>query len=173
MDFGEKLQKMRKANKMSQEQLAEKLNVSRQAVSKWESGAIPDVDNIVKISAFFDCSLDFLMLNKDERKEECITETKKECSKNRRKLSWDSKWLLACVIPVSVLLLLWTLSNASDVTLHIRDASSGMMYSKFLTYVSDYNLFVYVYGSFICLYMFITIKCLYPIVREKIESNVY
>lgn len=38
MDFGMKLQDLRKAKGLSQEALAEKLNVSRQAVSKWESG---------------------------------------------------------------------------------------------------------------------------------------
>lgn len=38
MTFAEKLQKLRKQNGLSQEQLAEKLNVSRQAVSKWEMG---------------------------------------------------------------------------------------------------------------------------------------
>ena len=42
MKFGEKLQKLRKENGLSQEQLAEKLNVSRQAISKWEMGTIPD-----------------------------------------------------------------------------------------------------------------------------------
>lgn len=42
MTFAEKLQKLRKQNGLSQEQLAEKLNVSRQAVSKWEMGTIPD-----------------------------------------------------------------------------------------------------------------------------------
>lgn len=47
-----------KVNGLSQEQLAEKLNVSRQAISKWEMGAIPDMDNVIKISRFFDCSLD-------------------------------------------------------------------------------------------------------------------
>lgn len=171
MEFGEKLQKMRKANNLSQEQLAEKLNVSRQAVSKWEGGALPDVDNIVKISAFFDCSLDYLMSNQEEVKEEHETEPEHmmEHEKNRtvRKMPWDMKWILACMIPLSVLLILWTFANASDITLHIKDASSGMMYSKFLTYVADNNLYVYVYGSLVCLYTFVSIKCLYPIVQEK------
>ena len=60
MTFSEKLQRLRKVNGLSQEQLAEKLNVSRQAISKWEMGAIPDMDNVIKISRFFDCSLDYL-----------------------------------------------------------------------------------------------------------------
>ena len=167
MDFGEKLQKMRKANKMSQEQLAEKLNVSRQAVSKWESGALPDVDNIVKISTFFDCSLDYLMSNQEEVKKENTIKVEHEKSRKVRTLSWDIKWLVACIIPICVLLLVWTLANASGVALHIRDATTGKMFSRFLTYVSDYNLYIYVYGSLICLYTFATIKCLYPIGREK------
>lgn len=40
MKFSEKLQKLRKENKLSQEQLADQLDVSRQAVSKWESGML-------------------------------------------------------------------------------------------------------------------------------------
>ena len=61
MTFAEKLQKLRKQNGLSQEQLAEKLNVSRQAVSKWEMGTIPDMENMVKLGRYFDCSLDYLM----------------------------------------------------------------------------------------------------------------
>lgn len=171
MDFGEKLQNLRKENGLSQEQLAEKLNVSRQAVSKWESGALPDVDNIVKISSFFDCSLDYLLGNGEKIKEEHKAKTEQilEQEKNRtvRKISWDMKWILACVLPIGVLLVLWTVANVSEVTLHIRDAASGIMYSKFLTYVAENNLFVYLYGSFLCLYLFVTIKCLYPVVRVK------
>ena len=61
MTFSEKLQFLRKHNGLSQEQVAEKLNVSRQAVSRWELGAIPDMENVIKISNYFDCSLDYLM----------------------------------------------------------------------------------------------------------------
>ena len=61
MTFAEKLQKLRKQNGLSQEQLAEKLNVSRQAVSKREMGSNPDMENMVKLGRYFDCSLDYLM----------------------------------------------------------------------------------------------------------------
>ena len=44
MKFGEKLQKLRKQSGLSQEQLAARLTVSRQAVSKWEKGGAPDVE---------------------------------------------------------------------------------------------------------------------------------
>ena len=62
MDFSEKLLTLRKANDMTQEQLAEKLDVSRQSISKWESGqATPDLEKIVEISAIFDVTTDYLL----------------------------------------------------------------------------------------------------------------
>lgn len=65
MKFQEKLFQLRKKAGMTQNDLAEKLNVSRQAVSRWEMGtAMPDVDNLVTMSDLFGVSLDYLL--KDE-----------------------------------------------------------------------------------------------------------
>ena len=62
MNFSEKLLTLRKANNLTQEQLAEKLDVSRQSISKWESGqATPDLEKIVVISAIFDVTTDYLL----------------------------------------------------------------------------------------------------------------
>lgn len=64
MTFAEKLKSIRKQAGMSQEQLAEKLGVSRQAVTKWETEAgIPDIENIMAISALFDISIDEMLSN--------------------------------------------------------------------------------------------------------------
>lgn len=64
MTFAERLKSIRKQAGMSQEQLAEKLGVSRQAVTKWETDAgIPDIENIMAISALFDISIDELLSN--------------------------------------------------------------------------------------------------------------
>ena len=64
MTFAEKLKSIRKQAGRSQEQLAEKLSVSRQAVTKWETDAgIPDIENIMAISALFDISIDELLSN--------------------------------------------------------------------------------------------------------------
>lgn len=61
MTFAEKLKSIRKQAGMSQEQLAEKLGVSRQAVTKWETDSgIPDIENIMAVSALFDISIDEL-----------------------------------------------------------------------------------------------------------------
>ena len=60
--LADKLVELRKRRKISQEKLAEKLNVSRQAVQKWESGlSLPDTDRIVGIARFFDVSIDWLL----------------------------------------------------------------------------------------------------------------
>ncbi len=72
MSFGEKLAKLRKDAGMNQEELANKLNVSRQAVSKWESNSsYPETDKIVAICKLFNCSIDDLMgiSAKEERQE--------------------------------------------------------------------------------------------------------
>lgn len=62
MTFGEKLLKMRKARGWSQEDLAEKLGVSRQAVSRWEAGtAKPDADKIIGLCDLFGVSADYLL----------------------------------------------------------------------------------------------------------------
>ncbi len=66
MTFGEKLQALRKAQGWSQEELAQRINVSRQALSKWESGAsVPDTENVIALSRLFGVPTDYLLL--DER----------------------------------------------------------------------------------------------------------
>lgn len=60
--FSNKLQQLRKQNGLSQEALAEILDVSRQSVSKWESGQVyPEIDKIIFISEYFHVSIDELL----------------------------------------------------------------------------------------------------------------
>ena len=62
MRFGDNLKQIRKSKKMSQEQLAEKINVSRQAVSKWENGeTYPEMNNILELCKLFNCKLNDLI----------------------------------------------------------------------------------------------------------------
>lgn len=73
MIMAEKITMLRKRNGWSQEELAEKLGVSRQAVSKWESGvSLPDLDRMVKMSQLFCVSTDYLL--KDEIEEVTLPE---------------------------------------------------------------------------------------------------
>ena len=71
MTFGEKLKTIRKKADMSQEKLAEKLGVSRQAITKWETDmGIPDIENIVAVSALFDISIDELLSKEKDTKKQ-------------------------------------------------------------------------------------------------------
>lgn len=73
MKFHEKLYSLRKSADMTQTDLAEKLDVSRQAVSRWEMGtAMPDVENLIAISDLFGVTLDDLLKNREDAPEEDI-----------------------------------------------------------------------------------------------------
>ena len=62
MTLGEKLQKLRKARRLTQEELAMQIGVSRQSLSKWESdGALPDTANIITLADLFGVSTDYLL----------------------------------------------------------------------------------------------------------------
>ena len=68
MNFSQKLQLIRKNKGFTQEELAGKLDVSKQAVAKWESGQVyPDISNLIQISRLFNVTVDYLV--KDQ---ECI-----------------------------------------------------------------------------------------------------
>lgn len=66
MDFQTRLLELRKGAGLSQEALAELLNVTRQAVQKWESGASkPDLDNLTALADYFQVSLDYLVTGRE------------------------------------------------------------------------------------------------------------
>lgn len=71
MILGEKIMELRKKNGWSQEEMAGKLNVSRQSVSKWESSmSVPDLDKILQLSELFEVSTDYLL--KDDKEEDFV-----------------------------------------------------------------------------------------------------
>ena len=79
MEFNEKLQELRKAKSLTQEELAEALFVSRTAISKWESGrGYPSLDSLKEISRFFSVSIDDLICSEEiisaaeDEKKECM-----------------------------------------------------------------------------------------------------
>ena len=62
MKFGDNLRQIRKNKKMSQEQLAERVNVTRQSISKWENGeSYPEMNNILELCRIFNCKLNDLV----------------------------------------------------------------------------------------------------------------
>ncbi|HGM3506375.1 TPA: helix-turn-helix domain-containing protein [Clostridioides difficile] len=78
MNFGKNLKRLRKERNLSQEQLSEMLNVSRQAISKWESNkTYPDIENLMLLSNIFNITLDELLLNENRDKTEDVIESSK------------------------------------------------------------------------------------------------
>lgn len=78
MEFNNKLYQLRKQKGLSQEELANRLNVSRQTISKWEVGdSTPDMEKLIAISDLFEISLDELILDKKpETINKCSTKPK-------------------------------------------------------------------------------------------------
>ena len=95
MKFGENLKSLRKNNNLSQEQLAEKVNVSRQSVSKWETGeAYPEMNNILELCKIFRCNINDLVNDSiidldslDEEVKMSVVKFKKEKQKKVKTLS--------------------------------------------------------------------------------------
>ena len=80
--LSEKLYELRKEKKLSQEELAEKLNVARQTISKWENGTtVPDTNNLIEISKIFELSIDDLLGKNNKVEEEKKTEDVKSNNK--------------------------------------------------------------------------------------------
>ncbi len=88
MTIGAKIQTLRKQRGMSQEQLAEALGVSRQAVSKWEAEqSVPDIDKIISICDYFGVTSDYILRNaelpKNDQQSEPIIERTYNISENK------------------------------------------------------------------------------------------
>lgn len=103
MEFNNKLYSLRKQKGLSQEELANRLNVSRQTISKWEVGdSTPDMEKLIALSDLFEISLDELVLDKEptpigeisakteivsELKEKVLTDANKKNAKKCLKIS--------------------------------------------------------------------------------------
>ncbi len=94
MDIAQRLQELRKKAGYSQEQVAELLGLSRQAVSKWESGqGKPDIDNIVKLTEVYHVSADYILFGRE--KEVIVSAPEK------KELSHEYKKAIASVIIIA------------------------------------------------------------------------
>ena len=108
MTLGEKIYELRTQHNLSQGDLANELNVSRQSISKWENGnSTPDLEKIVKLAEIFNVSLDELI--KNEEKETTVATTPEGTpiiQTNNREKKIGKGLLIAGVISIFVFLLL-------------------------------------------------------------------
>ena len=102
MKFEEKLIKLRKKNILSQEELAEKLNVTRQTVSKWELGqSKPDMDKLKELATIFEVGVD--VLTDDNIDLDTLEKKEKQPKKERKWLLWVLVLLL--IVSITALLI--------------------------------------------------------------------
>lgn len=81
MDLGNRIKTEREKSNMSQDELAQKMDISRQAISKWETGiSYPDIEKILKLSEIFNLSLDELVKGDKNLQENLIKEGKANMS---------------------------------------------------------------------------------------------
>lgn len=82
MTLGDKLAKLRKENNYTQEQLADILEVSRQAISKWENNTTyPETEKLIKLGELYKCSMDYLLKDSVEDYQEAVNKSPDEKSK--------------------------------------------------------------------------------------------
>lgn len=118
MDFSERLVSLRKKNGLSQLELAEKLNVSRQAISRWEVGtSIPTMENWIALSKLYGISVDELICKDDAKKpiEEKESETDTKEGKGWLKRFQFSIIVVGVVLAVGICaaVLIWAVQSQS------------------------------------------------------------
>lgn len=109
MALSEKLYALRKKSGISQEQLAEQLHVSRQAISKWETGqSVPEGDKLLAISNYFSVTIDYLM-KEDITQDKLSDNERSDTSLNNS--GERTRWLLGVIVCISgiVCLIMWGL----------------------------------------------------------------
>ena len=120
MTLGEKLQLLRRSRGLSQEQLAAELNVSRQAVSKWECGdSTPDLDKLRAICTYFGVTTDHLIWENQEDAPKAAVPAKERAARGRNEVF--SNALLSALLLAGIAAL-WSslrISFANDAMVHI------------------------------------------------------
>lgn len=120
MGFSNKLKSEREKRGWSQEELAQKLYVSRQSVSKWENGKnYPSIEVIIDLSNLFDITIDALLKNDEDLKEKIIQDSKQSTN-----LSWQSK-VLFIVGMIMAIIFVSTMKHGEINWLSIGETTGG------------------------------------------------
>lgn len=147
MTLGDKIQELRKINKMSQEKMAELLGVSRQAVSKWETGlSNPNTENLISLAKILNVPIE--QLTHPNTRFELVLDVRKEIG-NMKKGSKTWKYAVGCFL----LLFIGTFSAAlytrfnsgysETIVFNLVLVSAGFMLLAFLPIISTILRFVY------------------------------
>ncbi|MBX4173457.1 helix-turn-helix transcriptional regulator [Weissella viridescens] len=100
-NFGEAIRKYRESNNLTQAELAEKLHVTRQTLSRWENGrSYPNLDTLVEISQLLDLSLDYLLTGKDN----VLVESISGDVRSKKKYQYSFRALILLLISILLFL---------------------------------------------------------------------
>lgn len=130
MNIGNKIHQLRKISGMTQEQLSEKLNVSRQTISKWESGnTSPDLESIVKVSKIFHVSLDDLLSEGDAQ----VTEKNEQITlEDLMKINLHNRKMTLLLISGLIFLMISILNVIYVTALHSTTSSTQYMLYRYI-----------------------------------------
>lgn len=99
MVLGQRIKEEREKRQWTQDYLAETLNVSRQAISKWEVGSTyPDIDRLVQISNLFDITLDSLIKGDDSLKKSIVITKNAKAQTNVWEFMRSTGWIMVIAI---------------------------------------------------------------------------
>ena len=126
MTLGEKLQRLRLQNGMSQDTLAQRLDVSRQAVSKWERDeAVPDLDKILKLAELYGVSLDSLLKDQPEMTHTAKTQEAKTGESPKQRTHWNLALTWVGLVG-GIGMVIWGLMDAAGILL-FQSIANGML----------------------------------------------
>lgn len=113
MKLAEKLFELRKEKGWSQEKLAEKINVSRQSISKWESGQVlPEIEKIIELSKIFQVTTDYLLLDENSEKSSTAVILEEDKDKYYREVKSFGFWQVIYIFVLALAIYLF-LSGSS------------------------------------------------------------
>lgn len=151
--IGKKLQQLRKHQGLSQQEIATKLNVSRQTIGKWESDlSLPDIESLVKISELFNVSINEIIgIEKNEHEripvtyeqiQAVLTNLQKE---NKMRNIYQIIMMIVCVVSLGLMVSMKFDLNTQNKTIEIHEyerPTQQMFFNSYSGHVIDSELFV-------------------------------
>ena len=135
MKFNENLKYLRKEAKLTQEQLAEKLNVSRQAVTKWESGqSLPDIQNLKEMADMFEVTMDALVGDIGTKKESVIN----------KKMNDIGYFIFATVVVIGICII-----SVMEYINSVTNDENKVIISYIMLGIGAFVFFVYILKKFL------------------------
>jgi transcriptional regulator with XRE-family HTH domain len=141
MNLAEKLHQLRKRHNLSQEQLADKLGISRQSISKWESAqSVPEIDKIVQLSEIFGVTTDYLLKDIDECSANSVLSDgdKNQNSSGKKLLSIIA--VICMAFSVISIFVMWTLSKIYPAPIIFNNTTTGRWLVGFYNFLWNHEL---------------------------------